>query len=600
MKKLLAILQASPAKVSPGRSTRFSAVIVGLGLSLAWAVVEGVALFTQFPWWSIVAMFAVTVLLTLGLFVLFNIAVLKDLKPAVNFGALLAGIALAVFITLCRWTVYTVTDPTWLDYAPLNPLAEFANGNGVHQDTLFHVALIQSIMNFGYPSTAQHGVPLLPYHVLSHYIDAGVLGITGLHPLDAYGLLFFTKSYVFVVAAVMFCWAVFRKNNSLIFCGALLFVVPALLSNWIWIGSEGLWFTTILVVLSAPWLFRILSATVITWPQWSWLTVLVIAVGFGKVSSGFSLAIFVGLLLLLRHLRDVRTYAVGALWVFFYFVFSFAQNTGQTGGVKLPHLSGIFGFLNPWTIYPDGPVEWKLVVLYGLMLVLLAMFVWGHSRSALHLLIASAISLGVLSVMVQLPAPDGLTQPDIEYFVLGLYLPVLLFTLLVGARLLRSEDTQSQVKTSVRVSIGVGMALLLVLSPHPELWKARPLDPTSASVDVTRVTDFRDAIQREMAIGGMSPSNTYLVIPSRVFDTEVSRWTSAPWADGLAVYALTGVPLLHGITEPSQVDFGQSLYDVKARALPRPLERITSLCVQGKNVLVVNSVVPPSIISPCN
>lgn len=144
------------------------------------------------------------------------------------------------------------------------------------------------------------------------------------------------------------------------------------------------------------------------------------------------------------------------------------------------------------------------------------------------------------------------------------------------------------------------MALLLVLSPHPELWKARPLDPTSASVDVTPVTDFRDAIQREMAVGGMSPSNTYLVIPSRVFDTEVSRWTSAPWADGLAVYALTGVPLLHGITEPSQVDFGQSLYDVKARALPRPLERITSLCVQGKNVLVVNSVVPPSIISPCN
>lgn len=81
-----------------------------------------------------------------------------------------------------------------LDYARTYPLLETELGLNYHRDTVFHVSIIQSILNFGYASTAQHGTPVLNYHVLSHYIDALIIFLTKVDPYDSYGM-FFTLKY---------------------------------------------------------------------------------------------------------------------------------------------------------------------------------------------------------------------------------------------------------------------------------------------------------------------------------------------------------------------------------------------------------------------
>jgi hypothetical protein len=62
----------------------------------------------------------------------------------------------------------------------------FDRANAFIKDDLFHLAITESISNFGIPSTSIHGAPLTPYHFGAHYLMAVVGCITKKPLLNIY------------------------------------------------------------------------------------------------------------------------------------------------------------------------------------------------------------------------------------------------------------------------------------------------------------------------------------------------------------------------------------------------------------------------------
>lgn len=116
-------------------------------------------------------------------------------------------IILFLLMVLLSGTIPKVYNP----YIHTYPLLETELGFGWHQDTAYHVSLIQSILHFGYPSIAQHGIPFNAYHVLSHYVDAVIIFISGVDPYDSYGLLFAFKIWLLISTISLFLAATLKS-----------------------------------------------------------------------------------------------------------------------------------------------------------------------------------------------------------------------------------------------------------------------------------------------------------------------------------------------------------------------------------------------------
>lgn len=106
----------------------------------------------------------------------------------------------------------------------LIPMIIYAGGSGFYlsrdilpilkngyfdSDTSFHVAIAESIKNYGYPSTLLHGNPVLNYHVGSHYLLAllsfiSTIPIIELFPYQNsfFPLLFITYFLIFISSKV--------------------------------------------------------------------------------------------------------------------------------------------------------------------------------------------------------------------------------------------------------------------------------------------------------------------------------------------------------------------------------------------------------------
>lgn len=598
------------AALNSARHDRSSAEATAAGADVMFAValvllilgrgVEALVVFTEFAWWQVVLVELVFVILLGTLTWIFAAPSLQLFRWRPTWMRLGGGFLLGVILNLFAMTSFTGSEPSWRSYFPISPLGDLAAGAGVHQDTLFHASLIQSILNFGYPSTGQHGVPFLPYHALSHYVDAGIVSLVGVEPLDAAGLLFFFKAVALVAACAVFVWVALRGLPRWVLWAGVLLATPLILGNWLAIGSEGLWIPTVLVVLGAPAIHRALWGDSFNWAGLTLIFSLGVIIGLGKVSSGLSFALFVGLVALIRKPRDVRVYVMGIVWAIFFGVFSVAQNSGGSSGVKPPHLTGIFGFLNPWTTYPGGPVEWNLVVSYLVIAALVLTWWITKNRRALVLACSALVVLFVLSILVQLPAPGGLMMPDIAYFVIGLSLPLLLLAFLVIIDELASHSSEGGHRAMTNpgiVSLLVILCLTILVAPKPNLLTARPLQPEQSNE--SSLVEFRQGVNDFIAANGMTKQNTYLVVPGKTFDRGIWQWGVEPWARGLAVYAVTGVPLLHGITDPSQKDFGQSGYDRRGRAINEFDPGKSVDCSLGKNVIVLESVSPLVLRSAC-
>ena len=67
----------------------------------------------------------------------------------------------------------------------------------------------------------------------------------------------------------------------------------------------------------------------------------------------------------------------------------------------------------------------------------------------------------------------------------------------------------------------------------------------------------------------------------------------AKWARGMLVYAVTGVPLVHGL-ESLRRTYGYADYDESALWVSKDRFDITSACQFEKNIIIVESFAEPN------
>ena len=212
------------------------------------------------------------------------------------------------FMGLFLFVVHSSSLLIWSDYYSNFSYERLENQGGYHNDSVFHVSIIQGIMRSGYPTTGQHLEPLLQYHSLSHYVDAIVLALLGLDPWASYALLFFAKG-----AAVMLGLILLSSRISQVLSVAGFFVILGIIAlaftaSWDVVGSHGQWLPVLILIISSSWLGKLLDLEILNFKQFTMVTLLVLLIGLGKISLGFSLAVLVGILLLFRFWRDWKVY----------------------------------------------------------------------------------------------------------------------------------------------------------------------------------------------------------------------------------------------------------------------------------------------------
>lgn len=189
----------------------------------------------------------------------------------------------------------------------------------VFHDTTFHVSLISSILNFGYPGTGLHDVQFLFYHFLSHYVDALILKITKLDPLDSYALFFYFKFFILLNFILLFIAKNIKYLTLKRYLLSVLFFFPTLLYNYeIFVGSAFV-LAYILILVFFKSLSEILEKDYINHIDFFKINFIVILIYFSKSSNGIVLFLIVYSLLFKNNFLNKINYKY--LFHFFFLIF---------------------------------------------------------------------------------------------------------------------------------------------------------------------------------------------------------------------------------------------------------------------------------------
>lgn len=615
-------------------------MVVGVGAFYVAMTAYAVLVFQQFNALQVLGVALSFAGIFATLFVLLS-SDLRSIRLHPTLVSVVVGLVFSAVLLVLAFTWTTTRGPIWSEYFPSFPNVQLAQGSGFHQDAVYHVSLIQSILTFGYPSTGQNGVPLVPYHVLSHYTDALVLLVTRLEPYDSYGLFFHFKVALFLAAIVTFIWVATRRYSRVVFVVCLVFLTPVLLSTWIGVGSHPLWMTSLILILSAKRVFDIVSASTTSGMQYLFIFLVGAAVGLGKVSSGFMFVVFVGVLMWLKAPRRRGPYVLLGAWLVFYGVYWKSFNIGHSSGLQRPSFRATLHFLDFFKTYGGGLVEWNLGALYLLLVFFAISAVVFRSQASWRFAIATAVGGVALTAVTQTLA--GLTQPDLFYFIYGLLVPVILLGLQqLWADLNRGGPLSERLKGLNPRLARVGLVLALIAAATPmdkppvsafmvgpgaiedsvtaansahfkayNLHRAPDEQVSLASIvldgdrlefnedQAARPTEFRAELRAFMDAEGLTPRNTLLFVPKEAFDSSVASYGGPSWARGMMLYALLGVPLLHGIEDESLLSFGQSSYRPDAAQQSLAEFDPQEACSHGKQVIVVQSWTPADFALVC-
>lgn len=215
---------------------------------------------------------------------------------------------------------------------------ERAHSGALHQDHLFHSAIIAMFKSYGVVSTGLNGLVEIHYHVLFHKLAAFVSIISGASALEVYGTLpwiFFFPILVFGV--VLPARLVSGRNNvsttfsSWIWCCALIFFIPIMLSPWaLWnsfIKSESTLVGFGLLAMTIPVLLK---------DRFGWLDVFLLAVtgllmSLAKSSIGVLFVCSLGMRTLTYALRDPKSWTAFFLCGIFCFLILFGTAKSAAG-----------------------------------------------------------------------------------------------------------------------------------------------------------------------------------------------------------------------------------------------------------------------------
>lgn len=563
-------------------------------LYLAGATTYGILAFRNFSAGEVVTAIFLFSALPLGL--IFFTASPRTVLRAKNRGAALAlpGIAAPVmffiqFSGLREWSGYVSNFPN----------QRMDLGGGFHRDSVFHVAIIQGVLNTGYPTTGQHLEPWVSYHALSHYVDAVALWLLGIDAWESYALLFFAKGVAITLSVIYFAMKVAEPHSRSFFWLTLLIVYPAFTATWVVIGSHGQWFPMIVLALAANHVFVIAMKNRRTWADYALLTVLVVVLSLGKVSLGFSFAVLVGLWLFFRRPLDWKLIATGVVWVTFLVAYASVFASMVSSGPGFPHvLPSSFEYVG------QEVVAISLTAILSGFVAQFAKAKYGWSFSA-----ALFVS-GVLTALAVVIATDN--PSDVFYFFHGLFSVTLFLAVPLLARGLLHNSRfavcpQGPEKTRLTLLAFVG-SLLFVFSPvasqgavsiyssplpfwstagavldHTYFWANEGEEPgdrmttwhaalgeqlrADETEKIPYASQLRDSLNDFVQVNNLSNESPLLFLTTEQFEVVASR-ISDPYPKslytGLAVTAVTGLPLVFGIPDPDFQNYGFSDYDENA------------------------------------
>jgi hypothetical protein len=590
--------------------------IVFSGLFLFFFIIVNYALivYQQFLISQVIITSIIFLLLFLALIIIFE---RKNFYYGINLKFNFYNLILSFFLSIVL-LIFFFNENSWLSYYySTYPLIEIDLGLFWHEDTAFHTSLIQSIINFGYPSIGQHDVPITTYHILSHYIDSLILIISGTEPYDSYGLLFHFKKWIIITSIVIFIARLFIDKSTFIFFIILILFLPLFLYSWHLIGSHGLWGTTLLLLFALPNIFNIMQKSDINIINYFTLFILIVLISLGKVSTGFFLGTLVGFYLLLKNYKDYKIYVFGvSLVIFFIFMkYLFSHLSAE----KIEDVYMPFIYNGVWSFLMDSNAGYfkTLVPIYIFIVLTVIIFLILRKNIFKLLFLSSIFTLLVLLFIIKVGV---FSTNNIFYFVYGIYSILLLFIITAFSYELSRESSQNNrwILYSLVIIVFVILNTLIRANNINSEIKLKSLEynintkvfekinrwlPATKDNYLVNISNnefkvnfpkrengmnlklFRIKLFEYMKKENLTKQNTLLYIPKRVYKNEI---TEKEWAKGMLVYAVLGVPLIHGL-ELIKPEYGFANYTKDA--LRKDILEIdkNQMCKNKKTILIINS-----------
>jgi hypothetical protein len=531
------------------------------------------------------------------LFILAAMAIASGVRPKLRLPTLKAS-SIQMFIgaafgLLVFWRISQ--EHPFLRYYQPHALKNLDSGIPFHQDTAFHSALIQSILSFGYPSTAQHGAPVTFYYALSHYLDAFACWVSSMAPYQSAAVFFEFKKLLLVLAIGCFVMLATRDKSAVFRFGAMFVSVPVFIGTWSAIGSEGLWSASILLLLAASKLIELLKRPRLGWRQFGFIVVMVCLVSGAKLSSGVMLAAVLGPLLIQRHFKNYWLWLSAAALATFFgaaaLLFSSSNKVSEPRGFSL---SDSINFLNFTT--QEQSVDY-LIGIYA-VLALTTIFA-GLIRSQMlsQLLIANSAATLVLSALA-----SHFNKSDQYYFSFGLLNALLVFSIPL---LFESINPRWQLRTLGAWVLAATMFASAFFMPQSyehvfglskEQIAAQRLD--KFTVRATSLESFEKALNRYLIENHLNKRESLLFVPKWMFKNRKMQFKGQTWAHGLLLYAVTGVPLWHGSPEIHD-GYGFGNYSAADTWVNNDNDGMAQQCSMGKKVIRVRSFSEPTFQLVC-
>jgi len=602
-----------------------SVVIFSITLFYILVTFYAISVFTQFNYIEVISVSLVFLILLILMATVFLGSFFRQPLKFSIYNIFIAILSLVIMLFLLN-----SISSTFFPYYHLFPLLETELGLGWHQDTAFHTSLIQNILNFGYPSIGQHGTPITVYHVLSHYIDALILAIIGLEPYDSYTLLFYFKGFLLLSSITIFIAYVFKEFSGYMFVVFLLFFAPIIISDWHGIGSHGLWFTTILLLLSMPKVFDIIQLEYISIKSFLFLFLLIIFISFGKISTGFMYASFIGFFLLIKRPKDIFIYILGIAWVIFFLLYTslMTRNTDKIDTFD-------FSWLNLNLIYEYFPninlldkdfsnihvlqYEIQTTIFATISFWVIYTYIF-KNRQNLIVFITAIINFIILVFITK--STTRLNLSDTWYFYFGFSSVFILFTILslpytIRIYIIKDFHKLNNVNKKL-IIVGLIFSSMYLSSFYTQpsfklesefLNRNIAVMPNKDKLAKTKVIFlkkyldkkeyrplkvFRDNLYAFMKYNQITKNQLSLYIPKEIFEQMSIKFEGYTWANGMLIYAITGVPLVHGIKELRK-DYAYSEYKKDNLWMERSRFKAKKVCesITSKYIIITDSLFDP-------
>lgn len=503
----------------------------------------------------------------------------------VSYKSVLSSLAISVLLFM-----FSYGFPTkFQNFYKIFPLIEVFLGNDWSSDSSFHVSLIQSFIKLGYPSTGLHGAPLLHYHTLSHLVDSLGLRLVRISPYDSYGLFFHFKIWLVLSFVNIFIIKLLKKGLGLSYIIFLILLTPIIMGTWHLIGSHGEWFSGVLSLASVGWIYSLIkSSERMSSRHYLYLFLLISIISLGKISMGFTLAVFVGFLLLLKNLRDTRTYILGLFWlllfIFLKLLFT-VPNSIKNLGFKSISVADIANGSISFSHYQHLA---SIIFLIVFLMILSAIYkVFLLRVIGLAYLLSFTVAFTICFIFSVLD-PNG-----VWYFLHALSFYGILFTVLCVF-----ENVHFNLKSPKTITLFLlfftfnnpyisfrGKTLFPItqfsLSKANNIAIKGPTRFINKLVSQEKVSFFglrshrsefakiykqsgflslEKRVEEIMFNNGFNLATTRLFIPKSFLLQEFNQYERKWRVLGLLFYSITGVPLIHGVYEINY-GYGLRLYD---------------------------------------